>query len=339
MLLHARQIAKRGLSVNAPIENIPAVEVSGLCHNYGNRTALNGLSFTVQRGEIFGLLGPNGGGKTTTFRILSTLIRPQRGSIRIFGFDVATQSQEVRRRIGVVFQSPSLDKKLTAYENLMHQGHLYGLKGAELDTRIRKLLERVKLADRANEYVETFSGGMRRRVELAKGLIHGPQLLLLDEPSTGLDPGARRDLWQYLEQLSRDEGVTSLLTTHYMEEAAHCTRLGIVNKGELVALDTPARLRETIGGDVITIQTRDPEAVKAAIQEKLNLSAAIIDGSVRIERDNGSELIGALGPLLAGQIEAMTISKPTLEDVFIRRTGHKFWVEDEAALERTVKKK
>jgi ABC-2 type transport system ATP-binding protein len=317
--------------LNAELTNPsgPAVEVSGLFHNYGNRTALNGLTFSVQRGEIFGLLGPNGGGKTTTFRILSTLIRPQKGSIRIFGFDVATQPQEVRRRIGVVFQAPSLDKKLTAYENLMHQGHLYGLKGAELDGRIKRLLERVKLADRAHEYVETFSGGMRRRVELAKGLIHGPQLLLLDEPSTGLDPGARRDLWQYLEQLSRD-GVTSLLTTHYMEEAAHCTRLGIVNKGELVALDTPARLRETIGGDVVTIQARDPDAVKAAIQAKLNLTAAIVDGSVRIERDNGAELIGALGPILAGQIEAMTISKPTLEDVFIRRTGHKFWVEDEA---------
>ena len=305
-----------------------AVEVSGLFHNYGNRTALSGLTFSVGRGEIFGLLGPNGGGKTTTFRILSTLIRPQRGSIRIFGFDVATQPQEVRRRIGVVFQSPSLDKKLTAYENLMHQGHLYGLQGAELDRRIRMLLERVKLADRANEYVETFSGGMRRRVELAKGLIHGPQLLLLDEPSTGLDPGARRDLWQHLEQLSRDEGVTSLLTTHYMEEAAHCTRLGIVNKGELVALDTPARLRETIGGDVVTIQARDPDAVKEAVNSKLNLNAAIVDGSVRIERENGPELIGTLGQLLAGQIEAMTISKPTLEDVFIRRTGHKFWVEE-----------
>ena len=290
-----------------------AVEVSGLCHNYGERTALNGLSFTVGRGEIFGLLGPNGGGKTTTFRILSTLIRPQRGTARIFGFDLASQPQEVRRRIGVVFQAPSLDKKLTAYENLMHQGHLYGLRGAELDRRIRMLLDRVKLADRAKEYVETFSGGMRRRVELAKGLIHGPQLLLLDEPSTGLDPGARRDLWQYLEQLSREEGVTSLLTTHYMEEAAHCTNLAIINKGELVALDTPARLRETIGGDVVTIQAKDPEVVRAKILEALKLPATVVDGRVRIERENGSELIGTLGQMFsgqafAGQIEAMSIS-------------------------------
>jgi len=316
-----------------------AVEVSELFHNYGNRTALNGLTFSVPRGEIFGLLGPNGGGKTTTFRILSTLIRPQRGSVRIFGFDLATQPQEVRRRIGVVFQSPSLDKKLTAYENLMHQGHLYGLRGAELDRRIRMLLDRVKLADRANEYVETFSGGMRRRVELAKGLIHGPQLLLLDEPSTGLDPGARRDLWQYLEQLGREEGVTSLLTTHYMEEAAHCSRLGIINKGELVALDTPQRLRETIGGDVVTIQANDPDAVKRQIEEKLKLTANIVDGSVRIERENGPELIAALGQTLFGQIEAMTIQKPTLEDVFIRRTGHKFWVEEEQGAATKLKAK
>lgn len=312
-----------------------AVEVNGLIHEYGSRRALNGLNFTVGRGEIFGLLGPNGGGKTTTFRILSTLIRPQQGRVSILGFDLAAQPQEIRRRIGVVFQSPSLDKKLTAYENLMHQGHLYGMRGAALDARIKLLLERVKLSDRSNEYVETFSGGMRRRVELAKGLIHGPQLLLLDEPSTGLDPGARRDLWQYLDQLSREDGVTSLLTTHYMEEAAHCHRLGIINKGELVALDTPDKLRETIGGDVITITAKDPEAVRAEIKEKLKLDASIVDGSLRIERENGPELIGALGQALPGRIEAMTISKPTLEDVFIRRTGHKFWVE--AAEEDTPK--
>src|SRR5262249_7917815 len=213
---------------SSPSTESLAVEVDSLSHNYGSRQALKAISFTVQRGEIFGLLGPNGGGKTTTFRILSTLIHPQQGKARIFGFDLATQAREIRQRIGVVFQAPSLDKKLTAYENLMHQGHLYGLSGTKLNERIRMLLDRVKLADRDNEYVETFSGGMRRRVELAKGLLHAPQLLLLDEPSTGLDPGARRDLWQYLEQLSRDEGVTSLLTTHYMEEAAHCHRLGII---------------------------------------------------------------------------------------------------------------
>lgn len=315
-------------SATSAQSSTPAVEVESLSHNYGSRQALKGISFKVQRGEIFGLLGPNGGGKTTTFRILSTLIRAQQGKVHILGFDLATQAKEIRERIGVVFQAPSLDKKLTAYENLMHQGHLYGLSGAKLNDRIRLLLDRVKLGDRASEYVETFSGGMRRRVELAKGLLHGPQLLLLDEPSTGLDPGARRDLWQYLEQLSREENVTSLLTTHYMEEAATCHRLAILNQGEIVALDTPDKLRATIGGDVVTIQTRDPENVRIEIQQKLNLNATVIDSSVRIERENGSELIGALAKAISAPIDAMTISKPTLEDVFIRRTGHKFWVEE-----------
>ncbi len=305
------------------------VEVNGLTHRYGKHLALNNLSFTVARGEIFGLLGPNGGGKTTTFRILSTLIRPSTGSVRILGQDALSNAAEVRRHIGVVFQAPSLDKKLTAYENLMHQGHLYGLSGASLKDRIRLLLDRVKLGDRANEYVERFSGGMRRRVELAKGLLHSPEILILDEPSTGLDPGARHDLWHYLAQLSREENVTSLLTTHYMEEAAHCHRIAIINKGELVALDTPENLRATIGGDVVTLQTREAEALQTEIREKLQVEARIFDNGLRIERENGHELIGRLAEMKSPRIEAMTLSKPTLEDVFIRKTGHKFWVEAE----------
>jgi ABC-2 type transport system ATP-binding protein len=318
----------------------PAVEVSGLTHAYGDFQALRGISFTVNRGEIFGLLGPNGGGKTTTFRILSTLIRQNgTGTVKIAGFDLQREASEVRRRIGVVFQAPSLDKKLTAYENLMHQGHLYGLSGSSLKNRIMTLLDRVKLADRANEFTEAFSGGMRRRVELAKGLLHGPQILLLDEPSTGLDPGARRDLWQYLEQLSRDEGVTSLMTTHYMEEAAHCTCIGILNKGEIVALDTPDKLRATIGGDVITLTVREPESFRDALRETLKVEAAIVDGTLRIERENGPELLAQIAQAFPGRIESMTLSKPTLDDVFLRRTGHKFWTEGEPEAETAGAKK
>ncbi|HYF48505.1 MAG TPA: ATP-binding cassette domain-containing protein [Planctomycetota bacterium] len=309
-----------------------AVDVAELSHSYGERPALRGLAFSVKKGEIFGLLGPNGGGKTTAFRILSTLIRPSgTARVTIAGFELLTQPQEVRRRIGVVFQAPSLDKKLTAYENLMHQGHLYGLSGPDLKDRIAHVLERVKLADRANEYVETFSGGMRRRVELAKGLLHSPEILLLDEPSTGLDPGARRDLWHYLEQLSR-EGVTSLLTTHYMEEAAQCHRIGILNKGELVALDTPDNLRATIGGDVITIVSREPELLQRELKVRLNLDASLADGSLRIERENGHELIVRIAQAFPGRIESITCSKPTLDDVFLRRTGHRFWTEAEPEL-------
>ena len=211
----------------------PVIEIKDLRHRYGDRAALNGVSFTVGEGEIFGLLGPNGSGKTTLFRILSTLMLPSDGRALIAGFDPSRQPDEVRRRIGVVFQSKSVDIKLTATENLWHQGHLYGLRGALLQERIREMLQRVGLADRAREKVETFSGGMQRRVELAKGLMHRPSVLLLDEPSTGLDPGARRDLWQYLQELRREEKVSVIITTHLMEEAERCDRLAILNAGEV----------------------------------------------------------------------------------------------------------
>jgi ABC-2 type transport system ATP-binding protein len=318
----------------------PIVNVENLKHNYGERLALDNLSFTAGRGEIFGLLGPNGGGKTTTFRILSTLIKPTSGKVGIFGFDLLTQPREVQRRIGVVFQAASLDKKLTAYENLFHQGRLYGLGGSALKERIRYLLERVKLGDRADEYVETFSGGMRRRVELAKGLLHGPKLLLLDEPSTGLDPGARRDLWQYLRELATAEGVTSLLTTHYMEEAAQCGCIAILNAGKLVAMGAPDALRATIGGDVVTIQSANPEELKRNIAAQFSLEAEMLDGTLRVETQRGHELVAKLGGAFPGAIDSMTISKPTLDDVFIKKTGHKFWVEhDPNGDAKTAKKK
>ena len=317
----------------------PIVSVENLSHRYGERLALDNLSFSVNQSEIFALLGPNGGGKTTTFRILSTLIRPTSGSASIFGFDLQREPREIQKRIGVVFQAPSLDKKLTAYENLYHQGRLYGLSGAPLKARIGYLLERVKLADRAGEFVEAFSGGMRRRVELAKGLLHAPKLLLLDEPSTGLDPGARRDLWQYLKELAAEEGVTSLLTTHYMEEAAQCSRIAILNAGKLVALGAPDELRATIGGDVVSIQSSNPEELKKNISAQFSLNAEVLDSTLRIETMHGHELIAKLGAAFPGAIDAMTISKPTLDDVFIKKTGHKFWVEPEQATDGKERKK
>src|SRR5258706_9841424 len=205
----------------------PIVHVDHLTHAYGDRTALTDLSLSINPGEIFGFLGPNGSGKTTLFRILSTLLAPQKGRVMLLGLEVTRNRPEIRRQIGVVFQSPSLDKQLTAAENLRHQGHLYGLAGADLESRIDEMLARVGLSERPRDYVSTFSGGMRRRVELAKGLLHRPRILLLDEPSTGLDPGARLDLWQYLREIRDQEGVTILLTTHLMDEAEHCSRLAI----------------------------------------------------------------------------------------------------------------
>src|SRR5215468_4437890 len=230
-------------------QRMPIIRIEQLRHSYGQRAALKGISFDVLPGEIFGLLGPNGSGKTTLFRILSTLMLPTGGQALISGFDVARQADEVRPRIGVVFQEQSIDVKLTAAENLWHQGHLYGLRGSLLRDRIREMLGRVGLEDRAKEKVETFSGGMQRRVELAKGLIHRPSVLLLDEPTTGLDPGARRDLWLYLGSLRECEGVTVLVTTHLMEEAERCGRLAILSHGKLVGLGTPAELKSEIGGD------------------------------------------------------------------------------------------
>src|SRR5947208_9287715 len=303
------------------------IAVQDLVHRYGDRTALNGVSFDVRPAELFGLLGPNGSGKTTLFRILSTLMIPVAGRALILGFDAARDPNNLRRHIGVVFQAQSIDIKLTAAENLRHQGHLYGLRGAGLKSRIQEMLARVGLADRAHEKAETFSGGMQRRLELAKGLLHHPSVLLLDEPTTGLDPGARRDLWQYLQTLRDEEKVTVIVTTHLMEEAEHCDRLAILNEGNLVALGTPAELKHEIGGDVILLDTRDPEALAEKIRSRFDVDAQVLDGQVRLERENGHRFITDVVETFPGEIEAISVSKPTLEDVFIHRTGHKSWTE------------
>jgi ABC-2 type transport system ATP-binding protein len=317
----------------------PAViSVQNLRHIYGDRKALDGVSFDVYPAEIFGLLGPNGSGKTTMFRILSTLMLPVEGRAVIMGFDTARQPDQVRRQIGVVFQAPSIDVKLTAAENLRHVGHLYGLKGKDLTARINETLSRVGLLDRANEAAETFSGGMQRRLELAKGLLHRPAVLLLDEPTTGLDPGARRDLWQYLSILRDEQGVTIIVTTHLMEEAERCDRLAILSEGHLVALGTPTELKQEIGGDVILLEAKDPESLAQRIAARFGVEAAVIDGKVRLEREQGHRFVPDVVEAFPGEIESLTVAKPTLEDVFIHRTGHRFWTEDQAANEAAAKK-
>jgi ABC-2 type transport system ATP-binding protein len=305
------------------------ISVENLVHRYENRTALNGVSFDVRPAELFGLLGPNGSGKTTLFRILSTLMIPTAGRAVVMGCDTAVDPATLRRQIGVVFQAQSVDAKLTAYENLWHQGHLYGLRGGALKERIGEMLSRVGLADRAQERVETFSGGMQRRIELAKGLLHHPGVLLLDEPTTGLDPGARRDLWQYLQTLRDEEHVSVLVTTHLMEEAERCDRLAIMNEGNLVALGTPAELKSEIGGDVILLDaTQDATLLAERIGERFAVEAVVLGTQVRIERENGHRFITDVVEAFPGEIQAISVSKPSLEDVFIRRTGHKFWSEN-----------
>jgi ABC-2 type transport system ATP-binding protein len=292
-----------------------SVDVEGLTHRYGERVALDGVSFAVRAGEVFGLVGPNGGGKTTLFKILSTALTPTSGTARVAGIDV--RDGAVRRRIGVVFQAPSLDGKLTVGENLLHHGHLYGLSGAGLRQRIGEELARFGLADRASDRVEKLSGGLQRRVELAKSLLHRPDVLLLDEPSTGLDPGARRDLWDALRAL---KGVTVLLTTHLLEEAERCDRLAILHKGKIVAIGEPMALRGEIGGDVVTVRSRDPQQLAAAIREKLGEEPQVVDGTVRLSKDRGHEFVGRLVEAFPQQIDSVTVAKPSLEDVFMSKT-------------------
>jgi ABC-2 type transport system ATP-binding protein len=311
-----------------------AIRTADLVHHYGERRAIAGLNLSIGVGEIFAFLGPNGGGKTTLFRLLSTLIPLQAGSVEILSYDLRRQAQAIRQRIGVVFQAPSLDKKLTVAENIRHQGHLYGLAGRELARRQDEMLERLGLADRAHERTETLSGGLRRRVELAKGMIHRPQLLLLDEPSTGLDPGARSDLWSYLREVRSADGVTVVLTTHLLEEADRADRIAILSAGELVALGAPDELRATVGGDAITIATGDPPSLARAIQDRFGCASSVLDGSVRLEQPQGHEWIARLVEAFGGEIDSVTLGKPTLEDVFIDRTGHRFWTGGARAPER-----
>ncbi len=312
------------------ITPVVPITLDGLSHSYGARLALDHLTFAVSEREIFGLLGPNGSGKTTLFRILSTLMLPSGGHAAIAGFDVARQATEVRRQIGIVFQARSVDLKLTVRENLMHQGHLYGLRRVSLTRRIDEVLGRVLLSDRAGDKVETLSGGMQRRVELAKGLIHSPSVLLLDEPSTGLDPGARRDLWQYLRTLRDEDGVSVLVTTHLMEEAEHCDRLAILNAGKLVALGTPFELKSEIGGDVVQFETTGPLHAKDLAQRiagSFGVAATVHDQTVRLEHREGHRFVTAVVESFPGLVEGISVSRPSLEDVFIQRTGHRFWTE------------
>jgi ABC-2 type transport system ATP-binding protein len=307
------------------IEHGPAVTIKALRHRYGTREALAGISLQVERGEIFGLLGPNGGGKTTLFRILCTLMPLTEGEVRIFDYDLAREAQTIRRHLGVVFQHPSLDPKLTVTENVWHHGHLYGLKGKVLRQRIQTVLQRLSLHDRCHDLVETLSGGLQRRVELAKALVHAPALLLLDEPSTGLDPGARLDFTAYLEHLRDHEGVSVLLTTHILEEAERCDRVGILHQGHLVAVDTPEALKAQVGGDVVVVHTPNPLALQEKIQQRFGCAAVVVEQSVRVEIPHGHAFVHDVVEAFAEDVQAVTFGKPTLEDVFIHLTGHRLW--------------
>ncbi|RMD81592.1 MAG: ABC transporter ATP-binding protein [Candidatus Dadabacteria bacterium] len=302
----------------------PAILVEDVHYQYAGRNALTGVSFSVGRGEVFGLLGPNGSGKTTLFRVLATLLEPQRGRLEVFGEDVRTQQSRVREHLGVVFQAPSVDGKLTVWENVKHHGRLYGLAGATLRLRAEAALARVGLTGRRDWRVETLSGGERRRVELAKGLVTRPRLLLLDEPTTGLDPVGRRLFWESLRGLRDDFGITVVATTHLMDEAELCDRIAIIDRGRLVAQGRPGRLRAAIGGEVMTIRSSDPAKLRDDIQRTCGAEAALVDGLLRIEHRSAHCLVERLIERFGDQIQEITLAKPTLEDVFVHYTGHRF---------------
>ncbi|MBT5019618.1 ATP-binding cassette domain-containing protein [Planctomicrobium sp.] len=298
-----------------------AVSVQELEFRYGERVALNNVSFQIPSGEIFGVLGPNGGGKSTLFRVLSTLLPIQGGNAEVMGLDVKQRADAVRRAIGVTFQSPSLDLKLTVIENLKVQGHLYGLFGRTLRERCGVVMEQLGIVDRAGDLAERLSGGLKRRVEIAKCLLHSPQVLLMDEPSTGLDPGARYDLWQILFKLRKESNVTILITTHLMEEADLCDRLCILDEGNLIAEGPPDELRNLVGGDSLLIEGQNLPELSKDLEAELTLEVQQVGGSLRIEHQDGHQLLSQIATRYAGRFTRLTLGKPSLEDVFIKLTG------------------
>lgn len=302
----------------------PALVVSHLTHRYGSRVALDDVSLTVAAGRFVALLGPNGGGKSTLFRICATLQRATEGSVAVFGADVRTDAATVRRRLGVVFQSPALDQRLTVRENLLHHGRLYGLQGRPLRTGIDDALARVGLTDRSRETVSRLSGGLKRRAEIAKVLMTRPSLLLLDEPTTGLDPGVRRDLWRDLAAIRASDGTTIVLTTHLLDEAAAADHVYVLDLGRIVVDGAPDTLTRMVGGDVIRMQTADPADLAARIVARFQAAATVVDDEVRVEHDQAHTFVAALVDAFPGEIRSVHFGRPTLEDVFVRFTGRRF---------------
>ena len=299
----------------------PAIEVTGLVKSYGDVEAVRGVSFAVPRGEVFGFLGPNGAGKSTTINMLCTLATPTSGSARVSGFDVVAQRDDVRRHIGLVFQDPTLDGYLTATQNLRLHAELYGIDPAAIPARMEQMLEMVDLADRRDQPVMTFSGGMRRRLEIARGLLHSPRVLFLDEPTIGLDPQTRSSIWRYIRALQESEGTTIFMTTHYMDEAEFCDRIAIMDRGEIVVLDTPEALKASVGADRVVLGTADDDAAIAALRERFGIEAAVAEGAVTFHVESGEAFVPRLFAELDVAITSVAVSRPTLDDVFMSYTG------------------
>ena len=298
-----------------------SIEVVGLTRRFGDLEAVRGVSFEVGAGETFGFLGPNGAGKSTTISMLCTLLHPTSGLAQVAGYDVATAPAEVRRRIGLVFQDTTLDDYLTAGENLRFHAELYGVPHAEAAGRIQDVLSMVGLWDRRDGLVRTFSGGMKRRLEIARGLIHSPRVLFLDEPTIGLDPQTRAHIWSYINDLRRREQITMFLTTHYMDEAENCDRIAIIDEGEIVASGTPEALKAQVGQDRIQLHTDDDPAAIATLADRFELTATMSEGAVTFHVPGGEQFVPRLFAELGVGISSVSIARPTLDDVFMAHTG------------------
>lgn len=297
------------------------IEVNHLHKKYKAITAVEDVSLVVGQKEIFGFLGPNGAGKSTTIKMLATLVSPTAGTALIGGFDIVKQPNQVRQTIGLVFQETTLDERLTASENLFFHGMLYNVGRQTLSRRMGEVLEMVDLGDRKNDRVKTFSGGMKRRLEIARGLLHYPGVLFLDEPTVGLDPQTRNRIWTFIHQLRQRENITIFMTTHYMDEAEHCDRIAIIDHGRIVTLDTPENLKKMVGGDIITLSVTDRERVKSHIIEKFGLPVKESGQHLQVEVPGGETFIPTLAVDLGERLRSISMHRPTLDDVFLKLTG------------------
>ena len=298
------------------------IQASGLVKRYGQVEAVRGIDLEVRHGEIFGFLGPNGAGKSTTISILCTLLTPSAGTAKVAGIDVVQDPARVRQRIGLVFQDPSLDDVLTGRENLEFHAWIYSVPASERGKRIDEMLALLQLTDRAGSQVRTYSGGMKRRLEIARGMLHQPEILFLDEPTLGLDPQTRQSIWTHLNELRDRKGITIFMTTHYMDEAEFCDRIAIIDRGKIVALGTPDELKAMVGGDVVTMTSSQPEAAAEQIQTLLKVTPTRDDGTLRMEVPDGKKFVPQLVRELTAPVDTVTLRRPSLDDVFLKLTGH-----------------
>ncbi len=298
-----------------------AISVDGLVKHYGEVEAVRGIDFEVSAREVFGFLGPNGAGKSTTINMLCTLVRPSGGSALVAGHDVVSERDDVRRNIGLVFQETTLDGYLTAEQNLRLHAELYGVPRELVRERMRQVMEMVGLWERRGSLVNTFSGGMKRRLEIARGLLHSPRVLFLDEPTVGLDPQTRSSIWRYIRELKAREDITIFMTTHYMDEAEYCDRIAIMDQGRIIVLDTPQALKAKVGKDRVQIETDDDQVAIAALLERFGIEATVAEGAVTFGVADGEQFVPRLFAELGQPIRSVSVARPSLDDVFMSHTG------------------